>query len=1251
MSWLPATDDSTATNTLKYEIHASHNKLFPITAQTLQKQITGESSATLTGLEPGVSYYVKVTAKDGDDNTSISNELEGRVIKTVPKRTRTVVHSLTPTQAYQAKQGNNITLQRSQSIQKGDFIVSDQDGGSLKKVKSVLATRGGDASLETEPASLNQVFEDIALSSTIKLHDLPESAAANSNARGFASKRLSEGLVSVSWENSNLTLVSSEISKASTTPVTANRLVVDGNKQADEGDYFTLAGPAYKFYLPGESPDEHIVVEAEVFKNIENELGEITGETELCNIELAGFDHPDPILGELTPPLANFSRVQNEQGKYWNGELTLTWYPQQANIDEEGRPYIATIRAYVDEVGDNCNGGDWLGSWVDKLDLEIPIYLENGSSGNTTTEEEIVFDEDSIENGIDINAGIEGDIVIADRVTYDIQPTFEVDALISDGTLQTAKLKAKADLSITNSITITSSGEGWIEGSLNVVPEKSFVKVFTIPGPLGPIPVVVGGSFRLDAKLEARVSGQAELEKLFKIQLDNSEFGLEYDASNGGWRTVTNFNPDYTFHIAGEADAQANLKLSFVPDMQVHFYDAATGRMLVEPYLFADAEVHGQFKYLDENGAELTDLDYWFEKLESGAGLDLKLYAGLSILDYNIASYPENVDYDDVHLYKKVEVIKKTPFYSLPTLTASQNPIRTYPDSRTLLIEGNAQDYEFNLSTFTFGLIDKPLSLNPFSTWTPATLLSLQQNATLEPASADDYSSYLFTYTEPGSYEIRMAGHSEAGHYVRQIAPLEIILTDNDQDGMVDQWEEKYGVDDPNADEDGDGLNNLAEFQQGGFPKDNPFIVTINFEALVSYFSSENILNLPVQVGDVIQGAYTFDSTMFDDSDSDTYGYYLFGSPYGMEVSVKNIEFKTLYRYINGGDFRIDVINDHPSGGDILTITSFWNSATNYVPPAPGNYWMSLQFQDMALSALDNDELRNAASPNLGQWEKMDLVITYNDNGNSYQEHSFNIRASVTNIFNPIDSDTDGIIDSNDNCPAVVNEDQQDTDNDGIGDACDTTPTGDSDNDNVDNTTDNCPNYPNTNQADNDADGVGNSCDPTPNGDADNDGADNLDDNCPTTPNVNQSDKDSDGLGDVCDPTPNGDNDNDGIDNLADNCPELANPNQANFDGDTKGDACDIDDDNDGMSDTYELANGLDPFNPDDASLDPDNDGLNNLEEFNNNTDPNNADTDNDGVNDGTEVTIGLNPNDPKDANGNQSNGVIQVINYLLLSE
>ena len=60
---------------------------------------------------------------------------------------------------------------------------------------------------------------------------------------------------------------------------------------------------------------------------------------------------------------------------------------------------------------------------------------------------------------------------------------------------------------------------------------------------------------------------------------------------------------------------------------------------------------------------------------------------------------------------------------------------------------------------------------------------------------------------------------------------------------------------------------------------------------------------------------------------------------------------------------------------------------------------------------------------------------------------------SIYSVTQVIDTDGDGIIDSQDNCPLKANSDQADQDNDGIGDVCE-----DSDGDGLFDDVDNCPN-------------------------------------------------------------------------------------------------------------------------------------------------------------------------------------------------
>ncbi len=156
--------------------------------------------------------------------------------------------------------------------------------------------------------------------------------------------------------------------------------------------------------------------------------------------------------------------------------------------------------------------------------------------------------------------------------------------------------------------------------------------------------------------------------------------------------------------------------------------------------------------------------------------------------------------------------------------------------------------------------------------------------------------------------------------------------------------------------------------------------------------------------------------------------------------------------------------------------------------------------------------------------------------------------------FSVADPDGDGVAAAcPDNCPGAFNPGQEDTEGDGVGDACD--PCTDSDGDGVGNGgfpsnlcpgPDLCPFIPG------------------PNGDADGDGLGDICDNCPLDPNPDQANFDGDGFGDVCDTCT--DSDGDGIGNAGfpanlcvsgDNCPFFPNPAQTDGDGDTVGDDCD----------------------------------------------------------------------------------------------
>jgi endonuclease/exonuclease/phosphatase family metal-dependent hydrolase len=213
----------------------------------------------------------------------------------------------------------------------------------------------------------------------------------------------------------------------------------------------------------------------------------------------------------------------------------------------------------------------------------------------------------------------------------------------------------------------------------------------------------------------------------------------------------------------------------------------------------------------------------------------------------------------------------------------------------------------------------------------------------------------------------------------------------------------------------------------------------------------------------------------------------------------------------------------------------------------------------------------------------------------------------ATNVVIHGDADADGFADHVDNCPSSFNPTQTDTDNDGLGDACDP----DRDGDAVPDGADNCVSTPNPSQTDLDGDSIGDACDL----DRDGDGVDNDHDNCPDYANSDQADMDGDGVGDACDP----DNDNDGVLNGADNCPRVPNPAQSDLDADVVGDACDPDLDGDGVDNPADNC----PTTPNPAQTDSNANGVGDACE---------ADSDHDGVPD-------LADNCPSAANPSQTDG------------
>jgi uncharacterized delta-60 repeat protein len=208
----------------------------------------------------------------------------------------------------------------------------------------------------------------------------------------------------------------------------------------------------------------------------------------------------------------------------------------------------------------------------------------------------------------------------------------------------------------------------------------------------------------------------------------------------------------------------------------------------------------------------------------------------------------------------------------------------------------------------------------------------------------------------------------------------------------------------------------------------------------------------------------------------------------GVNGTVKSLALDNKGNLFAAGNFTYTVIDDLGTQGIQAKNAAFWNR----------NAWYGL-----------GSGLNNAA----GALAVSGDNTLYIGGGFTFAGDKYSNNLAQWNF---VDTDNDGYPDFADAFPANPAE-WLDTDGDGIGNNADP----DIDNDSILNAVDNCPLGVNMDQLDSDNDGFGNVCDSTPYGlDVDADGVPDAMDNCPAVSNALQQDRDGDGIGDACDPTP-----------------------------------------------------------------------------------------------------------------------------------
>jgi von Willebrand factor type D domain len=196
LAWLPATDNKTPAEAIKYEVHLSNDPNFEPTPKTLHTSVTGASQIDLVGLTAASSYNLLVVAVDTEGNRS--KERDYRIARTF---TKPAVVSTTTKFAEDKKLGlGSATTQdgvvftysaATPGVQPevgSVLFINVEDEMYLRRVDSLESTAQG-LVVHTSDGELADVLETGTIDSQITLFDVREAALRSGSRSGVRTTR------------------------------------------------------------------------------------------------------------------------------------------------------------------------------------------------------------------------------------------------------------------------------------------------------------------------------------------------------------------------------------------------------------------------------------------------------------------------------------------------------------------------------------------------------------------------------------------------------------------------------------------------------------------------------------------------------------------------------------------------------------------------------------------------------------------------------------------------------------------------------------------------------------------------------------------------------------------------------------------------------------------------------------------------------------------------------------------------------
>ncbi len=632
ISWLPSASVSQQGVPVEYTVHlSSDGTRFP-SGQTAHTLVEAQEQAVIGNLEPDTTYFLWVSAHQPGSRYSWSPRVEVTTAATPLEIQHTASYATLPEDRGVLVDSATISWDYDSDVPlpiPGEVLFSDDIDQPVFRVVENVELRDGRVIIETRQASFVELYESIDFSATGTFLNLPidddevDSKHSKSRHGSGSTGPSASQFLKRAWPDGKL--VAYEELKANTVP---HHAIKTQNNQQVENWPIRFNAPNATLFKPGATGT--VSISANI---MEPESGfRITGVQYSLNSPQISMQ---PTAGT---GIGQYEIDWTEGEDLESTDITFSWTPSHSQVSEHGSPHTLRVT-----VVSRATGSCWF-RCTRYSDIEIPLFIAFSEPAPRHSQ---FGTEDGSAIEFRVDAGI------------DFEPTIQADFEFSRRQLKSALIKAQGEFSVSMGTLIAAAGRNSSSGDTPLF-SRRFVQIYMA----GPVPIIVVYRLDMSAAYEASALASLSLQQDFSHTV-NFWAGMEYGLT--GWEPISGFSDHNSFTLEGHGSGGAQITVKLIPEISVSFYEVATSRIRLEPYLYAEAHIEGDFRYLNSSATTDFSAMYRFNNLEIGRGFDLGLNADLTIWDYTLLGWPS----DDSSEYFRYPLLQRRAFAGLPSIHLS----------------------------------------------------------------------------------------------------------------------------------------------------------------------------------------------------------------------------------------------------------------------------------------------------------------------------------------------------------------------------------------------------------------------------------------------------------------------------------------------------------------------------------------------------------------------------------------------------